>query len=812
MSAMRRAAPAVHTLAVVTWAAIWLLSMAYGVIAYVPFTYAQVIEGKLSEGLLAFAAHHGVFVWIAMCALTVTLWSRLRRLERAVGVLFFGMIAAAALLALIPILASLKNEPRSLWTGLSMTLPIFGLAAVDWADGRRRIEWRETHDVSAADGRLWWSCVITALTVWSVYAVVAFMRGGTSSIVAELTWSLPAHLTLFAGVFVAAMLAAGAALMTRRPAEVEFVLSGLVIWLALFMLIPAVILRPMAFDGALAWLTAGVVAAAIVASWMSVTLQIRAAAGVRADRGFDILFNPSGRARSAPVLLISLALLAAGGIFATNRVAAMDWNFLGQEVIAAVLGLIALSISYGAVRPTRVRAGSGIALACLAPVAFAIVVSHGDRRHADRAITVNPSFRLLESALIPVIESAAADDGLYTFLAENTNLPREQQVDPLDIRLVDSLSKTDGSLPHVFIVVVDSLRRDYVSPFNPAVTFTPRLAAFASEGVAFTNAFTRYGATGLSEPSIWTGGMLLHKQYVTPFYPQNSLARLIAAEEYTPFVSVDSILKSTLPPDLPRLTELDRGRATKDYRLCGSLAELQAQIASAGTARMFSYTQPQDLHISTIARDGAAMPGGDAYQGFYAPYAARLAAIDRCFGNFIDALKASGLYDNSIVIFTADHGDSLGEEGRWGHAYTVFPEVMRIPLIMKIPGDQSKLAANRDALVFSTDITPTLYDLLGHKPTMTTFPFGQTLADGPIRRTDSELVGSSYGAVYGWLTQNGRRLYIADSVNFQDYVYDLSSSLVGTRSVADSGERDTSRKGIRDRVAAIAKTFHFTSR
>jgi arylsulfatase A-like enzyme len=59
--------------------------------------------------------------------------------------------------------------------------------------------------------------------------------------------------------------------------------------------------------------------------------------------------------------------------------------------------------------------------------------------------------------------------------------------------------------------------------------------------------------------------------------------------------------------------------------------------------------------------------------------------IDGCFGAFVDDLKRRGLYDSSIVVVTADHGDSLGEAGRWGHAYTVFPEILRVPFIARLP-------------------------------------------------------------------------------------------------------------------------------
>ena len=76
-------------------------------------------------------------------------------------------------------------------------------------------------------------------------------------------------------------------------------------------------------------------------------------------------------------------------------------------------------------------------------------------------------------------------------------------------------------------VLVDSLRRDYLSPYNPKVTFTPATQAFAEESVVFERAFTRYGATGLSVPALWAGGMLLHKQYIKPFAPMNALEKLL---------------------------------------------------------------------------------------------------------------------------------------------------------------------------------------------------------------------------------------------------------------------------------------------
>src|SRR4029077_9358464 len=126
-----------------------------------------------------------------------------------------------------------------------------------------------------------------------------------------------------------------------------------------------------------------------------------------------------------------------------------------------------------------------------------------------------------------------------------------------------------------------------------------------------------------------------------------------------------------------------------------------------------SYSLPQDVHMSNWFQ--VPVPEAASYPGFFAPVAAQIRHLDICFGNFIADLKARGIYDHSIVILTSDHGDSLGEEGRWGHAYTLFPEVMRIPLIVHLPSAVAgSVSVDPNAVSFSADISPTLHVLLGY--------------------------------------------------------------------------------------------------
>jgi arylsulfatase A-like enzyme len=397
-----------------------------------------------------------------------------------------------------------------------------------------------------------------------------------------------------------------------------------------------------------------------------------------------------------------------------------------------------------------------------------------------------------------------ADVELFNYLQAYTGIPRSVTLTPREVSFVTDASQLAEVRPNIFIIVVDSLRRDYLGAYNSEVTFTPAIDQFASESLVFEQAFSRYGATGLSEPSIWVGGMLPHQQYVSPFAPMNPLQTLLRAQGYDAYISVDPILDKILEPE-GWVTELDEGRQAGEIELCQSLVELQHRVSGRTdvSTPVFAYTQPQNLHIATITRGGVAAVDETSYGDYYAPYASRLRQLDGCFGNFVDYLKVEGLYDASVVILTSDHGDSLGEGGRFGHAYTIFPEILRIPLIMHVPISLTVgLGVDETGLTFSTDITPTLYTLLGFEPEGRGPGSGRSLF---TRRADARhdyvaadhLVASSYGPVYGLISDGGGSVYILDSVNYRDHFYDLTTESNAASGRISSARRRSSREAIR---------------
>ncbi len=75
-----------------------------------------------------------------------------------------------------------------------------------------------------------------------------------------------------------------------------------------------------------------------------------------------------------------------------------------------------------------------------------------------------------------------------------------------------------------------------------------------------------------------------------------------------------------------------------------------------------------------------------------------------------DTLIRKGLWDNTLVIFTADHGEELFEHGGFAHAYTLYEEVIHVPMIVKLP--KQRESARSDAFVSLMDLYPTITDIM----------------------------------------------------------------------------------------------------
>jgi len=823
----------------------FLATSAYSILNYSPFVFTQFIRPRIFGWVNDFVASHHLWYCAAYACSVVTivpeLWRRkdlapaevlTRRVAIAYAVVF-GLVAEW--LVVTPYLPKLWNDQRSFIAALLSFLPVVWLAVIDHLAARSRSVGARQELAEPDDGeggraqrRLLLACLVTAAYLWTAHFVRASFRlAGDADVIgriADAIWSLSLNLTAALMLFAVTNAIVAVAESTRRPRLWEYALSATLAGVAISGLLLYVVFPTIAFGR---WqplavsITAGL---ALAAAWSGVALRRPSGARTHAAGGIDVLIAPivPNERWLCAVAVIALPFATFAGLGAVERA---DWNFLVQKIIVVLEWVLAFGLVFSltrAVKRTQWSTARAVAppilvvlwLLALARVSERLPVWTGDpRREAevslDRYAGADLSFRLLYDALV---QHPGRDAEFFRYLQVNTSVPTTVDLTPPDVRFAASLSPAKGKPPHIFFFILDSMRRDYLSPFNASVTFTPNIERFAAESFAFRNAFTHYGGTALAVPSIWAGGLVIHRTYMPDFHRSDSLEKLLDADGYRWFMSLDTHM-GPLIESHPDLVQLDSPRGVMDFDFCRTMGELEEQISKAPADRsIFAFTLPQNLHVSN--RQHGKVPSGERYPGFFEPYAAEVHRIDRCFGEFIEYLKRGKLYDDSIIVFTTDHGDSLGENGNWGHGVTIYPEVVRIPLIIHVP-DRMRPHVTTDVarLTFSTDIVPTLYALLGHETRDLGPLFGSPLfvaPDRPLpsRRTDSFLEVSSYAATYGLLRHNGRALYIVDLVNGREYAFDLKEP-IGVRTQVTDDMRHTNQRIMRAQIAQLASLYGY---
>ena len=118
-----------------------------------------------------------------------------------------------------------------------------------------------------------------------------------------------------------------------------------------------------------------------------------------------------------------------------------------------------------------------------------------------------------------------------------------------------------------------------------------------------------------------------------------------------------------------------------------------------------------------------------------ASYYGRIAAMDGAFGHWLDRLKRSGIYDDALVIFVADHATCLGEHGFIHKVGYLFDATLRVPLLIKPPGNDHA-GEVREGLVELIDLYPTILELIGRPGMIPSHVQGSSLV--PVMKGDAD--------------------------------------------------------------------------
>jgi arylsulfatase A-like enzyme len=296
--------------------------------------------------------------------------------------------------------------------------------------------------------------------------------------------------------------------------------------------------------------------------------------------------------------------------------------------------------------------------------------------------------------------------------------------------------------PDIFLYLIDTLRADALGAYGSKLGLTPRIDAFAREAIAYERATAPSSWTLPSTVSILSGvypfehGMietgdslpagapwlpeeLAKAGYETAAFSQWPLGRSFGVQRGFGNYYLDVRLAKKSYSELARglFWQHDFGREDPRRPLFAyvHVSDPHAVYDPTGEDRALADRSPGTLppqlyNTQIFLAEGYGKNAADTAH-LRALYEGEVRHADRQFGAFLDLLRYLGRYDQSLVILVSDHGEEFYEHGGFDHGRTLYEELLHVPLIVKLPGEQTGLRISQR--VSTLDLTPTILMLLG---------------------------------------------------------------------------------------------------
>lgn len=378
--------------------------------------------------------------------------------------------------------------------------------------------------------------------------------------------------------------------------------------------------------------------------------------------------------------------------------------------------------------------------------------------------------------------------------------------------------RTFSHRPNFILVAVDTLRWDRVGmKKRDGLSITPSLDALAADGITFSNASSTSPWTlpsfasilSSSFPSVHGAGGRFQDSFHKIDKSLALSSTVFGAEGYRTAAVLNG-------PFLSPVFELNRGFESYDFIPGNNLKIRRASsvvrsvekwitdtiLAPAEPPPFHLFIQFFDPHLNYDPPGRFLIEDDPGYEGaLSAPfghlemirsgeldldkddelfiaslYDSEIAYTDHHIGLFFEFLKENGLYDNSLIVFTSDHGEEFWEHGGFEHGHTLYDELIHVPLIMKLPGagQSGSVIAEPVSLV---DILPTALEIAEIESTGTM----QGVSLVPLISGKGDLQGGKR-AVYSEANLYGARKrsvrlenykYIIDTESGTEELYDL---------------------------------------
>lgn len=272
----------------------------------------------------------------------------------------------------------------------------------------------------------------------------------------------------------------------------------------------------------------------------------------------------------------------------------------------------------------------------------------------------------------------------------------------------------------IVLVSIDTLRADRLPLYGYAKGRAPALDALAKDAVVFDRAYAHAPQTLPSHASLFTGHLPFeHKvRDNLGFRLQDgavTLASLLRSAGYATaaFVSAYVMRPETgigqgfevYNAEFPA-SAADRSPAHVQRPGSATLEATSHWLDGVTTRRFFLFFHIYEPHKPYAPPERFA--AADPYDG-------EVSFSDEIVGQLLEALKRKGLYDDATIVVLSDHGEGLGDHGEQEHGLFVYEETIRVPLIVKLPGN-SGAGRRVPAPVQHIDLLPTLARVAGFTP------------------------------------------------------------------------------------------------
>ena len=279
-----------------------------------------------------------------------------------------------------------------------------------------------------------------------------------------------------------------------------------------------------------------------------------------------------------------------------------------------------------------------------------------------------------------------------------------------------SKPKTGKTRLNFLLITIDTLRPDRLSCYSDEHAKTPNIDSLAEKGALFLKAFAHTPTTLPSHTNILLG--------TTPLYHGvHDNHNFIVREE---FLSLAEHLKNhgystgafvgAFPLDSRfGLTQgfdiYDDNYGSKNYQEFSYVERKAEVVVQKALDWLEGRNSPWFLWVHCFdphQRYDPPEPFKTEYKDN--PYDGEVAYVDFELGKLLEYMRQNHLDENTLIIFTGDHGESLGQHGESTHGYFAYNSSIWVPLVIEFPGIKS---GTIDQYVCHADIYPTVCDILG---------------------------------------------------------------------------------------------------